>query len=227
MERYLVRGEAARRHNDDRRRQQQQQKQQGRQVRIEDMRATVVLPSSALHPAPEELLRLARTARDPDASERDASLALRALSAYDVTAEDLRGGAVAAAVRWRRDHGRGHGADAPGGLATRSDELARRLLAKWKARVLEDARRARRAERRRRPIRAAFEAAAGGGGAGVAAAQAAGLGGGSSDCESDGEEEDEDGSEDEGKEEQAQQRQQQQQAEQRRQQQQRRNGAVS
>jgi hypothetical protein len=181
MDRFVLRGHAAAAETAARRRRERPPAaSHQRQLRIDDLRATVVLPTSSLHPDPQELRRLARVCRDPQATEREASRALLALGAYDVCARDLAasGGAVAAAVRWRRAHGVGSGPAAPGGAATRSPALAAALLGKWRARVLDDARRARRAARRSRGSLRGFVVAGGGGGGGGAQAAAAGGQGG-------------------------------------------------
>jgi len=211
MDRFVVRGDAARQQQAEQQRRRRRRRDAadglggrsggGRQIRIDDLREVVRLPSSGLHPAPAEIERLARVLRDPRAGERDACAALRALACYDIAAEDLRGGRVAAAVRWRRDRygagagaggggggggtgtaggggrgaggGGGAGAPAPGvPTVTPSHELARRLLDKWRARVLDDARR----QRRRRPLAAAFGGGGGGGGGSGAAAARRGTG---------------------------------------------------
>lgn len=187
MDKFVLRGEAAKAATESRQRRQNAPPPQ-RQLRIDDLRATVVLPTSNLHPDPEELLRLARVVRDEGESEREVSRALLALGAYDVSARDLeRGREVAAAVRWRRGHGPGHGPPAPGGLATRSPELAAALLAKWRGRVLEDARRQRRQQRREKGSLRGFVVVAGGGEGG-----AGGAGGGGAAAGGTGLEEEED-----------------------------------
>jgi hypothetical protein len=177
MDKFVLRGEAAKAATESRqRRQQPNAPPPQRQLRIDDLRATVVLPTSNLHPDPEELLRLSRVVRNEGESEREVSRALLALGAYDVSARDLEGtgGAVASAVRWRRGHGPGHGPPAPGGMATRSPELAAALLAKWRGRVLEDARRARKAARRDKGSLRGFVVTGGGDGGGGGGGPAAG-----------------------------------------------------